>query len=71
VVDRKLTEFKGGGMTVSFILANSNLTVHTWPEYGSVHIDLVSCSPIFNKSELYLTLKKYFETDKIDVFFVE
>ena len=71
VVDRKLTEFKGGGMTVSFILANSNLTVHTWPEYGSIHIDLVSCSPIFNKSELYLTLKKYFETDKIDVFFVE
>ena len=71
VVDRKLTEFKVGGMTVSFILANSNLTVHTWPEYGSVHIDLVSCSPIFNKSELYLTLKKYFETDKIDVFFVE
>lgn len=71
VVDRKLTEFKGGGMTVSFILSNSNLTVHTWPEYGSVHIDLVSCSPIFNKNELYLTLKKYFETDKIDVFFVE
>jgi len=71
VVDRKLTEFKVGGMTVSFILANSNLTVHTWPEYGSIHIDLVSCSPIFNKSELYLTLKKYFETDKIDVFFVE
>ena len=58
-------------MTVSFILASSNLTMHTWPEYSSVHIDLVSCTPIFNKDDLYTTMKKGFETEKIDVLFVE
>jgi len=71
VIDRKVTEFRGGGMTVSFILASSNLTMHTWPEYSSVHIDLVSCTPIFNKDDLYTTMKKGFETEKIDVLFVE
>jgi predicted methyltransferase len=71
VVDKKVTEFKGGGFTISFILSNSNLTVHTWPEFNAVHVDLVTCSPIYNKNILASTLSKEFNTKKIDVFFIE
>ena len=66
-----MTEFKGSGFTVSFILSNSNITVHTWPEYNAVHVDLVTCSPIHNKNMLADTLSKEFNTNKIDVFFIE
>ena len=46
VVDNKITEFKNGGLTLTFILANSNLVVHTWPEFNAVHLDLITCAPI-------------------------
>ncbi len=71
IVDKNITGFKGGGMTVSFVLANSNLTVHTWPEFNSVHVDLVTCSPIFHKEFLSKTLESAFSTKKIETFFIE
>jgi predicted methyltransferase len=71
VVDKKVTEFKGGGFTISFILSNSNITIHTWPEFNAVHVDLITCSPIYNKNVLASTLSKEFNTKKIDTFFIE
>ena len=58
-------------MTLSFILASSNLTVHTWPELNAVHIDLITCSPIFNKDVLYTTISELFETKKVECFYIE
>lgn len=71
VVDKKMTDFKGGGMTISFILANSNLTIHTWPELNAVHIDLITCSPIFNKDGLYTSISELFDTLKVECFYIE
>jgi S-adenosylmethionine/arginine decarboxylase-like enzyme len=58
-------------MTISFVLANSNLTVHTWPELKSLHIDLVTCSPIYNKDAILTTVRKVFGSEKVDLLFVE
>jgi predicted methyltransferase len=71
VVEKVVTEFKGGGMTVSFVLANSNLTAHTWPEHGSLHIDLVTCSPIYNKDLILTTIRDVFGSEKVNLLFVE
>jgi predicted methyltransferase len=71
IVDKNVTEFKGGGVTLSFILANSNLTAHTWPEFGAVHIDLVTCSPIYSKGLLPKTIGDSFETSTFETFFIE
>ncbi len=71
IIDKKTTDFKGSGMTLSFILANSNLTVHTWPELNAVHIDLISCSPIYNKEGLYTTISEFFGTGKVECFYIE
>jgi len=71
VVDRKVVVFKGGGMTATFVLSNSNLVVHTWPEFGSVHLDLITCSPIYKKESMIDTIAKAFETDTIEVSYVE
>src|SRR5690606_129082 len=31
VLDTKVTRFKGGGFTLTYVLSQSNLNVHTWP----------------------------------------
>ena len=71
VMEKVVTEFKGGGMTLSFVLANSNLTVHTWPEHKALHVDLVTCSPIYNKDGLVDSLIEKFDTSKIEINFIE
>ncbi|HAI62719.1 MAG: hypothetical protein UU64_C0012G0002 [candidate division WWE3 bacterium GW2011_GWF2_41_45] len=71
VVDSKLTEFKGKGFTFVYVLSNSNLTVHTWPEHNALHVDLITCSPIFDKPSLPKTISELFSTDSVEVNFVE
>jgi S-adenosylmethionine decarboxylase len=36
--------FEGGGLTCVLILQESHAVVHTWPETGTVNIDIFSCS---------------------------
>ncbi len=39
-----LTHQFGPGFTVVYILGESHLAVHSWPEKGYLHMDLVTCS---------------------------
>lgn len=71
VVDTHVTKFKGKGLSITFILASSNLLIHTWPEHNALHIDLVTCSPIYNKNGLGNTLSRLFDTNYIEVRRVE
>ena len=71
VVDHKLTRFKGGGLTLTFVLAQSNLVVHTWPERNAVHIDLITCEPIKKKNQIAQNLSELFSTDLIELNIVE
>lgn len=36
--------FPGAGMTCVLILAESHAVLHTWPETGTVNIDVFSCT---------------------------
>ncbi len=36
--------FPGAGLTCVLILAESHAVLHTWPETGTVNIDIFSCS---------------------------
>ena len=67
VIDTKVTQFKGKGLTLTYILGASNLLVHTWPELQAVHIDLITCSPIYNKEEMGETLSKLFGTSSLEI----
>lgn len=71
VVDYKINRFKGGGMTLTYVLAQSNMVVHTWPERGAVHIDLITCSPIAKKELFSKNLSELFNTHSIEVRAVE
>jgi S-adenosylmethionine decarboxylase len=44
VVQALSHNFPGAGLTCVLILAESHAVLHTWPETGTVNIDLFSCS---------------------------
>lgn len=71
VVDTKVTQFKPFGFSLTYILASSNLVIHTWEEYGGVHIDLVTCSPIYNASTLSSSLISLFGARNVEYYKVE
>jgi S-adenosylmethionine decarboxylase proenzyme len=45
VVEEVSHNFSGTGLTCVLILAESHAILHTWPETGTVNIDIFSCSP--------------------------
>ncbi len=71
VVDTKVTQFKPYGFSLTYILASSNLVIHTWEEYGGVHVDLVTCSPIYNASSLSSSLVNLFGARNVEYYKVE
>jgi S-adenosylmethionine decarboxylase len=44
VVGASAHTFPGGGCTVAVLLAESHVTVHTWPEHASVALDVYVCN---------------------------
>lgn len=46
VLDHALVEFPNGAVTLVLVLAESHLSIHTWPEEDAVAIDLFSCGAI-------------------------
>ncbi len=67
VVASNSFKFKGGGITLSYILSNSNLTIHTWPEYKALHIDLITCTPLHNKEVIMETVSNLFGSKKVEL----
>ena len=39
------------GVTLAYILSESHLVIHSWPEFSAIHLDLVTCS--------YYSLKEF------------
>ena len=46
VIDEARVAFPNGAITLVLVLAESHLSIHTWPEDGLVAIDLFSCGAI-------------------------
>jgi len=44
IVKKVSNKFEPIGRTLVYILSESHLAIHTWPEFNLMHIDLVSCS---------------------------
>lgn len=67
VMGTDITKFNPFGYSITVILANSNLLIHTWPENAAVHIDLLTCSPVYKKEKLSDTLMDLFNASGIEV----
>lgn len=52
-------QFEPTGVTGIFLLSESHLSIHTWPENGYVAIDLFSCQPINHEVVTSYLIDKY------------
>jgi S-adenosylmethionine decarboxylase len=56
-------QFHPYGYTLAYLLSESHLTIHTYPEYHSAHLDIFCCNPDFNPIMAIRVLKETFETE--------
>jgi S-adenosylmethionine decarboxylase len=59
--------FPGAGLTCVFILSESHAVLHTWPETGTINIDIFSCSPRLKSLEAIDELSRSFGAQHVTV----
>lgn len=57
VVDSSFHKFDPVGISGVLILAESHITIHTWPEHKFVAVDAFTCGSNMNPSEVLLLIK--------------
>jgi len=57
------------GMSGFVVIAQSHISMHAWPEYGEVDIDICSCKE-FSQEDAIAFAKKMFQTDDVESHFV-
>lgn len=50
VISSDFHVFENGGLTINYILSESNVTLHTWPEHCFMRIHICTCSMSFSKA---------------------
>lgn len=66
VVNTFIHKFKPHGLSLVIVISQSHIAIHTWPEYGYLHIDILTCSEHAQLTKLEEALKKVFNPQKID-----
>lgn len=59
--------FPGAGLTCVLILAESHAVLHTWPETGTVNIDIFSCSTRLKSLAAIAELGRSFGADDVSI----
>src|SRR5215472_2553395 len=57
------------GLSGFVVIAQSHISLHAWPEYGEVDIDICSCKE-FSREEATAFAKQMFQTNDIEAHFV-
>lgn len=67
VVQSLTHHFPGAGLTCIAILAESHAVLHTWPETGTVNIDIFSCSGSLKSLTAIAELGRWFGAAEIRI----
>jgi len=57
------------GLSGFVVIAQSHVSLHAWPEYGEVDIDICSCKE-FRQEDAIAFAKQMFQTDEVEAHFV-
>ncbi len=58
-------QFEPGGYTAAALLAESHMTIHTWPEHKSAQIDIFTCGSHEKAEKAYEVLRKILRPQKV------
>ncbi|HEB37412.1 MAG TPA: S-adenosylmethionine decarboxylase [Thermoplasmatales archaeon] len=56
-------QFKPHGVTGIVLIAESHVSVHTWPEYGLINLDIFTCGDTSKAGEVFDLLIKSFRPE--------
>ena len=59
--------FPGAGLTCALILRESHAVLHTWPETGTVNIDIFSCSVRLKSQDAIDEMSRAFGARRVSV----
>ncbi|MCK4662610.1 MAG: S-adenosylmethionine decarboxylase [Bacteroidales bacterium] len=65
VVKKTKYKFSKAGFTFVFILSESHIIFHSWPEMNYLNIDFMSCSPIKNLNKIIFLAKEMFDSKNV------
>ena len=57
------------GLSGFVVIAQSHISLHAWPEYGEVDIDICSCKE-FSQEDAIAFAKQMFQTNDVEAHFV-
>jgi S-adenosylmethionine decarboxylase len=60
-------KFPGTGLTCALLLSESHAVLHTWPETGTVNLDIFSCSTRLKSLDAIAELGRRFGAGKISI----
>ena len=61
VVSEGKHEFTNHGLTKFWILSQSHMVIHTWPEFEAIQIDLMTCSGGLKKKKIEGLFLEHFD----------
>lgn len=59
--------FPGAGLTCALLLTESHAILHTWPETGTVNLDIFSCSTRLKSLDAIAELGRVFGAGKVSI----
>lgn len=67
ILSKHFHKFQPQGVSGAIIIAESHLTIHTWPEYGYASIDVYTCGDTCKPYDAAETLSKLLEADRMEI----
>ncbi|HEX9713212.1 MAG TPA: adenosylmethionine decarboxylase [Actinomycetota bacterium] len=67
LLDTRFIPFPNGGYSGVCIIAESHVTIHTWPENNYAAVDMFTCGPTMDFDAGIDVLKKYFSPGQIQI----
>jgi S-adenosylmethionine decarboxylase proenzyme len=68
IVQEAFHLFNPYGVSGVVVIAESHLTIHTWPEYGYAAVDLFTCGDEVNPDAAFEHLREALEADSCNAF---
>lgn len=65
VVNSFVHRFEPHGLSLVLVLSQSHIAIHTWPEHGYLHMDMVTCSEGSETDHFQTALQNSFSPSKI------
>jgi S-adenosylmethionine decarboxylase proenzyme len=67
VVEEVFHLFNPHGISGVVVIAESHLSIHTWPEYGYAAVDLFTCGDEIKPEKAFEHLRKLLEAESVSV----